>query len=352
MNKSVFSAPKDIKRVGIVGCGNIAGFADDDVKKRHIYTHAKAIGIIKQLKISACCDKDETRLKAFAERWGIPGQYLNLQQMLREEQIDILVVATPTDFHYEDVMLGLSSNVEAVLCEKPLTWHVEDGIKLVAKSEQLNKLLVVNHMRRWDQFYLECKRILDSGELGRIETIVAYVDTALYMNSSHMIDMIIFFGGDVYSVVGYIDKLNEPRIVHSKKDFGGIATVRHKNGIITFLKATGESQQNHFFELDFQCTKGRLRILGDDMKYEVYRFKDSPQHKGLCELALEYTKLNDNKNERVVEAYLDILNYLEHKKQPLFPAEEALKSLELINLIYESDSKDNSVVYSRLGKGI
>ena len=349
MNETDSRRINGIKTVGIVGCGNIAGLADDDAKKRHIYTHAKAIGMIDRLVLSACCDADETRLDAFAERWRIPAKYLDLREMLREERIDILVVATPTDFHYEHVLLGLSSNSEVIFCEKPLTWEIEQGIEMVDRAEQLNKLLVVNHMRRWDSFYLECKKILESGELGRVETVVAYVDTALYMNSSHMLDMIIFFCGDVHSVVGYLDKLNKPRVVHGKKDPGGIATIRHKNGIITFVKATAESQRNHFFELDFQCTKGRLRILNDDMKYEMYKFEDSPQHKGLDELTLEYERLNDNKDERVVNAYLDMLDYLERKRQPLFPAREALKSLELIRLIYESDANDSSVVYSQLG---
>ena len=332
-----------IKHVGIVGCGNIAGFADDDPKKRHIYTHAKAISMIDKLSLSACCDDDKTRLDTFANKWKIPNRYTDLQWMLQKEHIDILVIATPTDFHYEHVLLGLSSDV--IFCEKPLTWNIKDGIELVKKAEQANTLLIVNHMRRWDSFYLDCKDILDSSELGRVETIVAYVDTALCMNSSHMVDMIIYFGGNIHSVVGYLDKLNKPRIVHGKEDYGAVAMIRHKNDITTFLKATGESQRNHFFELDFQCTKGRLRILDDDMKYEVYKFKDSPQHKGLDELALEYTKLNDNKDERIVNTYLDILDYLENKKQPLFSAKDALKSVELLNLIYESDG---NVIYSEL----
>jgi predicted dehydrogenase len=269
--------------------------------------------------------------------------------MLSEELIDILIVATPTEYHYEHVMLALSSDVKAIFCEKPIAWHLKDGIKLVTKAEQLNRLLVVNYMRRWDPFYLECHEILSSGELGRIETVVAYVDTALFMNSSHMLDLIILFGGDVQSVAGYIDRINAPRIVHGKKDFGGIATIRHKNGIITFLKATGESRKNHFFELDVQCTKGRLRILDDDMKYEVYKFHNSPQHTGLEELSIECTRYNEKENERVVEAYHDILNCLENEKPITFTARESLKSLELIELIYESDSKGNTPVFARLG---
>lgn len=348
MNKTNFTLTKNIRRVTIIGCGNIASYADEDVKKRHIYSHAKAISMIKQLKLTACCDIDETSLKKFAEKWKIPRTYQDFQKMLREEQIDILVIATPTKFHYENVLAALSSDVKVIFCEKPLTFDYKSGLELVIKAKKTNKLLVVNYMRRWDRFYAECKNLLESGEMGRVETIVAYVDTALYMNSIHMLDMLIYFGGDVSSCVGFVDRNNDTRVVHGEKDFGGIALFKHKNGIISFIKATGESRRNHFFELDIQCVKGRLRILDDDMKYEVYKFKESPQHKGLDELALICTKINDNKNERVVDAYRDILEYIEKKREPRFLASEALKSLELVNLIYKSDSNGNIMVHSQL----
>lgn len=336
------------KRVAIAGCGNIAGSIDDDPRKRHIYTHARGIAAVERLKLTACCDTDETRLRAFGKRWQVPGQYRNLAEMLSREPIDILVIATPTRTHYEYVLLALSSGVRVVFCEKPLTYDLEPGVELVKKAAEANKILLVNYMRRWDRFYAECKSLLDSGELGRIETIVAYVDTALYMNSSHMLDMLIYFGGDVLSCVGYLDRLNETRVVHGEKDFGGVALIKHKNGIISFVKATGESRRNHFFELDVQCTRGRLRILDDDMKYEVYKFKESHQHEGLDELALVYTRANDNKSERVVDTYLDILECIENGKKPRFSAAEALKSLELINLIYRSDAAGNVPVPSQL----
>lgn len=326
-----------MKNVAIVGCGNIAGAIDDDVKKRHIYGHAKAISMVKQLKLTACCDINIASLERFARRWKVPTQYLDLREMLGNERIDILVIATPTWAHYDNVLLALSSNVEAIFCEKPLVFNLESGIELVRRARELNKLLVINYIRRWDKFYAECKDLLASGGLGRVETIVAYVDTALYMNSIHMLDMLIYFCGGVSFCLGFLDKINNTRLVHGEKDFGGIALLKHKNGIISFIKATGESQRNHFFELDIQCTKGRLRILDDDTKYEVHRFGDSYQHKGLDELALAFTRVNNDKSERLVKAYLDILDCIESKREPAFSATEALKSLELVSLIYKSD---------------
>jgi len=348
MDKSDSLSNNNIKKVAILGCGNIAGEIDTDVKKRHIYTHAKAISTIKELKLTACCDVDENCLRTYAETWKIPGQYLDFQEMLRKEQIDILIVATPTKYHYENVLMALSSNVKTIFCEKPLTFDLNKGIELVKKAKQSDILLVVNYMRRWDRFYAECKSLLDSGELGKVETIVAYVDTALFMNSIHMLDMLLFFGGDAFSCLGFIDRINNPRVVHGEKDFGGIALIRHKNGITSFVKATGESRKNHFFEIDIQCTKGRMRILDDDTRYEVYKFRKSCQHTGLEELALEYTKFNDDNHERIVEAYRDILGYIENKKKPRFSSAEALKSIELVNLIYASDSIGNLPVYPQV----
>ncbi|MDR4508943.1 MAG: Gfo/Idh/MocA family oxidoreductase [Candidatus Brocadiaceae bacterium] len=348
MDKSEIMLTEDTRRVAIIGCGNIAGEVDEDIKKRHIYGHAKAISFIKNIKITACCDSDTERVQEFATKWKIPAQYRDVRELLDKEHVDIMVVATPTKNHLEHVQLALDSNVKVIFCEKPLSFDLESGHTLVKKARELNKLLVLNYMRRWDPFYAECKSIVKSGELGRIETIVAYVDTALYMNSIHMMDMLVYFGGDVSSCVGHIDRTNETRIVHGEKDFGGIALFKHKNGVISFLKATGATRRNHFFELDIQCTKGRLRILDDDTKYEVYRFKESPQHKGLVELSLVESKSNSCKQERLVEAYLDILNFIETKKEPAFSAQESLRSLELIQLMYQSDAADGQPAYSQL----
>jgi predicted dehydrogenase len=79
-NKHDRTLDTHLKRVAIVGCGNISGDIDDDVQKRHIYTHAKAISKIEQLSITACCDADGNRLKGFSEKWGIPARYQDLDK--------------------------------------------------------------------------------------------------------------------------------------------------------------------------------------------------------------------------------------------------------------------------------
>jgi predicted dehydrogenase len=283
----------------------------------------------------------------FADKWDVSGRYTDYQKMVDDEKIDILVVATPTVAHYDNVLTALSKEIKVIFCEKPLTYTLKEGETLVTKASEAGKLLFVNYMRRWDSFYAECNELLKGGRIGRVETIVAYVDTALYMNSIHMLDMILFFAGDVLSCTGFLDMVSEPRVVHEREDRGGVALFHHKNGIISFVKATGETRRNHFFELDIQGTKGRLRILDDDIRYELYEFKESPQHAGMEELHLVHTEYNRNKQERVVDAYRGILDCLNTGKEPAFSGKDALKSLKLIEMIYKSDSLGHATFTGR-----
>jgi predicted dehydrogenase len=336
-----------VKSVAMAGCGNVADILDEDRRKRHFYSHTTAISRLDQLNITACCDIDPARMERFADKWGINGRYTDYQKMVDEEKIDILVIATPTMTHYDYVLTALTKEIKVIFCEKPFTYTLKEGETLVKKAAEAGKLIFVNYMRRWDSFYTECKNLLEGGRIGRVETIVAYVDTALYMNSIHMLDMVLYLAGDVLSCTGFLDTVSEPRVVHGREDRGGIALFHHKNGIISFVKATGETQRNHFFELDIQGTKGRLRILDDDIRYELYEFKESPQHAEMEELHLVHTEYNRDKQERVVDAYRDILDCLNTGKEPAFSGKDALKPLELIEMIYKSDSQGHAPITGR-----
>jgi len=336
-----------VRSVAIVGCGNVADGFDEDWRKRHIYSHATAISKLDQLTITACCDIDPARMERFADKWEVDGRYTDYQKMVDDEKIDILVVATPTVAHYDNVLTALSREIKVIFCEKPLTYTLKEGETLVKKAAEAGVLLFVNYMRRWDSFYVECNDLLESGRIGRVETIVAYVDTALYMNSIHMLDMVLYFAGDVLSCTGFLDRVSDPRVVHGRTDRGGVALFHHKNGIISFVKATGEMRETrraHYFELDIQGTKGRLRILDDDIRYELYEFKESPQHVEMNELHLVNTEYNKNKQERAVDAYRDILDCLNTGKDPVFSGKDSLGSIELVEMIYKSDSQGHTTL--------
>ena len=239
-------------KIAIVGCGYIGGFADDTGDRPQIYSHAKAINKMNECELVACCDTNKDQLKKFSERWNVKKIFNDMNIMLDEIEVDVLVVATPTIHHERNIIDALKYPIKSIFCEKPLSTNSETSNKIIELCDKKGIKLAVNYMRRWDDLYIKCKELLFSGELGKLNSIVAYVDTALYMNSIHMIDLIDFFAGDVETVVGRIDEENEVRIVNDIPDPGAYIVIFHKNKVVSFVKATGESKKNHYFELDFQ----------------------------------------------------------------------------------------------------
>lgn len=68
MNGADAASTQKLRDVAIIGYGNRARYTDNDLKKRHIYSHAKAISNVKQLKLTASSEINKTRLKRFAKK--------------------------------------------------------------------------------------------------------------------------------------------------------------------------------------------------------------------------------------------------------------------------------------------
>ena len=123
-------------RVGIIGCGYIAGEADDSGERLDIYTHAKAIKYHPQMHLAACCDTDDGKLRKFGGRWGVAARYSSYAEMLENEGLDIVVIATPTSTHYDVAFRTLEFPIAAIFCEKPLSDTQSEVRTLTKKARE------------------------------------------------------------------------------------------------------------------------------------------------------------------------------------------------------------------------
>lgn len=143
-------------KVGILGCGGIAGWA-----------HAPAFQAIKGVKMVACSDKDAERAKAFAEKWCIPRHYTDYRQMLEQESLDVLSVCTPNYAHKEPTVLALKAGVH-VICEKPMAMNARQAREMLEASRRSKALLTIAHQHRFTREAQALKRFIDAGELGNV----------------------------------------------------------------------------------------------------------------------------------------------------------------------------------------
>ncbi len=111
--------------------------------------------------------KESAREKAESRGWHA---YSSREELLADESIDFVVVATPNDFHHDIVIAALEAG-KNVMSEKPVTMTLKDLNEMIAASEKAGKFFTVHQNRRYDPDYLTIKKIYEANTLGRVFNI-------------------------------------------------------------------------------------------------------------------------------------------------------------------------------------
>lgn len=120
--------------------------------------------------LAAICDNDAERLASFGTQH--PGVKLvrAYSEVLRDETIAAVVIATPAEGHADSVREALLAGKD-VFVEKPLCLSVHEGAELVALAKKNNRILMVGHLLWYHPAVLRLKELIRTGELGRIQYI-------------------------------------------------------------------------------------------------------------------------------------------------------------------------------------
>jgi predicted dehydrogenase len=135
---------------GVIGPGSIAN------------TFAKAIASSKKGKILAVASRSKERATDFANTYQIEKIYTDYEQMLADPDIDIIYIATPHNFHYQQAKMCLEAG-KHVLVEKPCTVNAEQMKRLVELAKR-NRLLLQEAL--WSRFMpclSQLRQLLDEG---------------------------------------------------------------------------------------------------------------------------------------------------------------------------------------------
>lgn len=149
------SATNKPLRMGIVGCGDIAGYV------------ALFARINLGLQITACCDRNLETAQAFARKHNIVNPYVDFNVMLAQAELDAVYIAVPHYLHYDMIM----SSVEAgwhVLVEKPITRTLQEGVEIAQLAKQTPLKIGVNYQYRYDRGCYALAAAARSGALGEL----------------------------------------------------------------------------------------------------------------------------------------------------------------------------------------
>ncbi len=340
----------DKYRIGLVGCGRIAK------------VHAEAIQKIEAFSLDAVCDIVEERAKKFSELYNAKA-YCQYEDMLDNAGQTLIAIATPNGTHYEIAKRCFEKGFH-VLLEKPVTIVNQEAEDLILTAKQEGVHFFAVKQVRYNPSIQILKAAIDSGKLGKIYSsslVVRWTRPQIYFDQSdwrgtkkldggsllnqgiHYVDIMQWLIGDVTSVFGKVDCCCH----HIEIEDMAFGLVHFKSGTLGSIEFTINT-----FPKNLECSltilgeKGSVKLSGSAMnEIEIWEVQDYPKpvipegfHPYIYEGGLYQGSCPNH-----IFVYQDILKVFQGHKTPFVDGEEALRSLKIVNGLYES---------SRIGKEV
>lgn len=225
-------------RWGIIGCGNVT-----EVKSGPPYQNTEGFELI------AVMRRDAEKAADYAKRHGVPKHYFNADDLIFDDQVDAIYIATPPDSH-NYYALKVAEAGKPCCIEKPLAPNYSESLEIFEAFRRKELPLFVAYYRRSLPRFLKIKEWLDDDEIGEVRHIRwmlakppsdddlsgkynwrtdAQVAPGGYFDdlASHGLDLFIYFLGDISHADGV--SLNQQGLYSAKDAITG--SWLHKNGI-------------------------------------------------------------------------------------------------------------------------
>ena len=128
--------------------------------------HCPLISQVEGLRLVAVSSRDAQRREQARQQWNV-RTYAQPEELLTDEQVELVVIATPHHTHHALGTMGLQAGKHVVM-DKPFTITTAEADDLIHEARKRNLLMSVFHNRRWDWDYLTVRKVIDEGLLGEI----------------------------------------------------------------------------------------------------------------------------------------------------------------------------------------
>jgi predicted dehydrogenase len=129
--------------------------------------HVRIFSQLAPSKVVMVADLDEKRLSAITTLFPSVQATQNYKDILNHPNIDAVVIAVPTQFHFKLAQEALIAG-KHVLCEKPLSLDPQECLVLDKLSKEKNKILMVGHIFVFNAGLVKMREYIQSKELGEI----------------------------------------------------------------------------------------------------------------------------------------------------------------------------------------
>ncbi|MEP7335549.1 MAG: Gfo/Idh/MocA family oxidoreductase [Actinomycetota bacterium] len=157
----------DAVKWGIVSTANI---------NRKVIPGAKASP---KVDLVAVASRTQDRADAYAREWGIERAYGSYDALLDDQEIEAVYISLPNTLHCEWSIRAVEAG-KHVLCEKPLSRHVDDVEVAFDAADRAVRLLSEAFMYRHNSQTKRAKQLVDEGAIGELRLIRSAFSYGLY----------------------------------------------------------------------------------------------------------------------------------------------------------------------------
>ncbi|MCI9166884.1 MAG: Gfo/Idh/MocA family oxidoreductase [Dorea sp.] len=340
-------------KYALIGCGRIAA------------NHVKAV-LGTGLEFTAVCDILPEQMENLLQKHGLDRdetikRYTDYKQMIAENQIELIGIATESGSHAEIALYCIDHGINLII-EKPIAMSMEDADEIVRRSEEKGVKVAACHQNRFNVAVQELRKAVETGRFGKLSHGSVHVrwnrnegyyaqapwrgkwahDGGALMNQCiHGIDLLRWMmGGEAEEVYGvtrqrFHDYLEAEDI--------GMAVVKFKNGAVATIEGTTNVYPQNLEEtLYLFGEKGTVKIGGKSTNnIDVWDFADETeadhQNKGLKE---QTSNVYGNGH---LSMYADVTDAIKNDRAPYVDARAGRNALEMVLAIYKSQKTGQPV---------
>lgn len=206
-------------RWGIIGCGDVT-----ELKS------GPAFNKVSNSKLEAVMRRNAGKAEDYARRHGVPKWYSDASELINDESVNAIYVATPPSTHEMYTLRALQAG-KPVYVEKPMSVDAAAARNMMLAAEASGQKLVVAHYRRGQPMFQKirewihnehigrvrfarsiiCKRSLTANELA-VEKTAWRVDPGIaggglfHDLAPHQLDLACYFFGEIEKAAGFANK--------------------------------------------------------------------------------------------------------------------------------------------------
>jgi len=269
-------------RWGIIGCGDVT-------EKKS----GPAFDKVENSSLVAVMRRDAAKARDYAQRHGVPKWYNDARELINDDNVNAIYIATPPAFHEEYAIAAIKAG-KPVYIEKPMALHFASANMIRKVAEEKNVKVSVAHYRRGQPLFNKVKQLLEDKIIGdvrfaklefykkqlekealNVPKVAWRVNPAIaggglfHDIAPHQLDLVYWFFGAVEKALGY--STNQAKMYEADDIVSG--NILFKSGVLfNGLWCFNVAEENVKDLCEIQGSEGMMRFpIFEHKKIEIIK---------------------------------------------------------------------------------